>query len=451
MKLNIGLPVYNGENYLEGALASILSQTFGEFELIISDNASTDGTERICRSWAARDSRIRYLRNERNVGAAPNFNRVFELSNAEYFKWIAHDDVHEPRFLETCIQVLDSDPFTVVAYCRATTIDWRGERVREWGCEPALGAADPVVRFRASLAPPVDPLPLPLFGVIRTDALRRTPLQAGYAGCDRALVTELSLYGRFHEIPEPLFLQREHKDRAGPALSRNPGQAVEFWLGKQSQRPGSPSWQSLSAYSSAVFRAPLRIRDRMRCYGELLAWMMRERGGLINELIRHATYIPVLGPGVQRLHEKYRIRRWQRDVRCLVRDIESLVPEEESFILVDEGNFVGTNFLQRHPIAFLEREGQYWGPPANDSDAIRALDEMRKKGAGFLVVAWPAFWWMDYYSEWTAYMRSRFPCIEQNQRIRVFDLRNIVEHSHSMPAGCRKAKGGSEAGKGLCY
>jgi hypothetical protein len=308
-----------------------------------------------------------------------------------------------------------------------------------------------VVRFRASLAPPVDPLPLPLFGVIRTDALRQTPLQAGYAGCDRALLTELSLYGRFHEIPEPLFLQREHKDRAGPALSRNPGQAVEFWLGKQSQRPGSPSWQSLSAYSSAVFRAPLRIRARMRCYGELLAWIIRERGGLVNELIRCAAYTPVLGPGVQRLHEKYRIRRWQRDIRCLVRDIESLVPEEESFILVDEGNFVGTNFLQRHPIAFLEREGQYWGPPANDSDAICALDEMRKKGAGFLVVAWPAFWWMDYYREWAAYIRSRFPCIEQNQRIRVFDLRNIVEHSHSMPAGCRKAKGGSEAGKGLCY
>ena len=86
-RVSIGLPVYNGEKYLEQALISILSQTYTDFELIISDNASTDRTQAICREYAAKDPRIRYYCNEENLGAAPNHNRVFELASGEYFKW----------------------------------------------------------------------------------------------------------------------------------------------------------------------------------------------------------------------------------------------------------------------------------------------------------------------------------------------------------------------------
>lgn len=430
MKLSIGLPVYNGENYLDAALQSILSQTFGEFELIISDNRSTDSTEAICRSWAARDQRIRYFRNEKNIGAAPNFNRVFELSDAQYFKWIAHDDLHEPGFLEACMQVLDRDPSTVLVYSRAMTIDWEGKRLREWGCAPELGSSCAMVRFRASLRPPVDPLPLPIFGVVRADILRKTPLQAGYAGCDRALLAELSLYGRFHEVAEPLFLQREHKHRAGPMLARNPHQAKAFWMGVRSPRPDWPSWQNLSGHLSAVWRAPLGCRDRFGCYREVLRWVRRERRGLFDDFMRSTECIPGLGPVLQRLYRKHRERAWQNDVRCLTRDIESLLPEDATFILVDEGNFTGMDFSRRRPIPFLQREGRYWGPPANDDDAIRALEKMRQQGAGFMVVGWPAFWWLGYYTEWSQYIRSRFICVEENDRIIAFDLRTIDEYRH---------------------
>ena len=108
-KLTIGLPVYNGDNFLEECLESILAQTFRDFKLIISDNASTDRTESICRRFAENDPRVKYYRNEKNIGAAPNFNRVFELSNTEYFKWIAHDDVHKPDFVEQCVHILETD------------------------------------------------------------------------------------------------------------------------------------------------------------------------------------------------------------------------------------------------------------------------------------------------------------------------------------------------------
>ena len=96
-KISIGMPVYNGENYLAQALRAILSQTFTDFELIISDNASTDATQRICETFAAEDSRVRYFRNSRNIGIEPNFNAAFEPARGKYFMWTAHDDLLEPN------------------------------------------------------------------------------------------------------------------------------------------------------------------------------------------------------------------------------------------------------------------------------------------------------------------------------------------------------------------
>jgi glycosyltransferase involved in cell wall biosynthesis len=117
-RVSIGLPVYNGENYLAETLDSILAQTFTDFEVIISDNASTDRTETICRQYAAQDRRIRYLRNTSNLGAAKNYNRVFELSQGEYFKWNGHDDPLAPVFLERCVAVLDRHPGVVLCFAR---------------------------------------------------------------------------------------------------------------------------------------------------------------------------------------------------------------------------------------------------------------------------------------------------------------------------------------------
>ena len=116
-RVTIGMPVYNGAALVGAALESILAQTLTDFELIISDNASTDATAEVCRSYAAKDRRIRYYRNEKNLGAAPNFNRVVELATngVPYFKWAAHDDVIAPTFLEKCARVLDAAPQSVVA------------------------------------------------------------------------------------------------------------------------------------------------------------------------------------------------------------------------------------------------------------------------------------------------------------------------------------------------
>jgi len=97
-RLSIGLAVYNGENYLAESLDALLGQSYDDFELIISDNASTDGTADICRRYEKQDSRIRYIRQPLNIGLAPNHNFVFRQSRGELFKWASHDDLYAPTW-----------------------------------------------------------------------------------------------------------------------------------------------------------------------------------------------------------------------------------------------------------------------------------------------------------------------------------------------------------------
>ncbi len=117
-RVSIGMPVFNGEAFLSQAIQSLLEQTYVDFELIISDNTSTDGTESICRKYALQDSRIRYVRNSENVGLESNFQRVFDLSQGELFMWAAHDDLWEPEFIEELVDLLERSPDAALAFCR---------------------------------------------------------------------------------------------------------------------------------------------------------------------------------------------------------------------------------------------------------------------------------------------------------------------------------------------
>ena len=125
-RLSIGLPVYNGERLLPQAIECLLAQSFGDFEIVIGDNASTDRTQEICQDYVRRDPRIRYVRHEHNLGAVANFNRVFELSAAPLFKWAAHDDLHRETYLEACISLLDAHPDLVLAHSGTAFVDERG-------------------------------------------------------------------------------------------------------------------------------------------------------------------------------------------------------------------------------------------------------------------------------------------------------------------------------------
>ncbi|MHC4829793.1 MAG: glycosyltransferase family 2 protein, partial [Planctomycetota bacterium] len=209
--LRIGLPVRNGERYLPAALGSLLGQTFGDFELVICDNASSDGTEAICREAAARDSRVAYQKNPEDIGASPNFNKTFEGIQSPLFKWAAHDDVCEPTCLERCVAALEAAPDAVLAQGATLPIDAEGapvlaplpegfhatqrELARRGLIDPLrlIADASPVTRFREQVLR--SDWCYEIFGVVRTDALRGTPLLASFYGGDHTLLAELALKG----------------------------------------------------------------------------------------------------------------------------------------------------------------------------------------------------------------------------------------------------------------
>jgi glycosyltransferase involved in cell wall biosynthesis len=197
-RVSIGMPVYNGERFLAEAIESILAQTFTDFELIISDNGSTDSTPAICERYARLDSRIRYYRNEVNLGAAPNFNRAFHLAQGEYFKWAAHDDICLPQYLERCVETLDADAQAVLCYPRTWGINADGTRDEQFTARldtsslrvesprPHLRFSDMIHRYH---------LCHQVFGLFRRQVLARTPLIQPYTGSDRVLLAVVALYG----------------------------------------------------------------------------------------------------------------------------------------------------------------------------------------------------------------------------------------------------------------
>ena len=286
-RLSVGLPVYNGEAFLERAIDTLLNQTYADFELVICDNASTDRTEAICRRYEARDARVQYHRHDRNLGAMWNFRRVFELSHGELFKWAAHDDEHEPEFLARCVATLDADPGVVLVYTRFRTIDERDVTlsVRSTGLDTASGVV--ATRFR-ELVRRNYPC-VACYGVVRADVLRRTRLLANYADSDRVLLAEIGLEGRIVELPEALFMRREHPNRSVCQFTSR--QTRNAWFDpSKAGRPAFPYTKQFGGYLGAIGRAPISLGDRVRCTRVMGRWLVNNSDGLWEDVMFAARF-----------------------------------------------------------------------------------------------------------------------------------------------------------------
>src|SRR5690349_8131532 len=202
-RVSIGMPVRNGERFIRDAIDSLLAQTFTDFELIICDNASSDRTEEICREYAARDPRVRYYRNPTDIGPAGNHNKCFELSRGLYFRWHAHDDICLPTYLAKCVETLDADPSAVVVYPRTLIIDSAGHTVESYEFQAGTDSLRPCERFsRLVMVNHRSHRAVEIFGLMRSSALRQTPLEGAYARGDSVLLVRMSLLGRFIELPQ---------------------------------------------------------------------------------------------------------------------------------------------------------------------------------------------------------------------------------------------------------
>jgi glycosyltransferase involved in cell wall biosynthesis len=287
--VSLGVPVYNGERFVARAIESALEQTFTDFEVIVCDNASTDRTSQICEEFVRKDSRIRYFRQEINIGAKANFNRVFEYSRGKYFKWVAADDVCGPRYLELTVAALDQDPTVVLAHTLSTMINSNGEtvtpeelkrevifdeglpvEVRPTDCARRLDAALPHRRLQEILLNTF--WCFEIFGLIRREAMLLTYPKRNYYGSDKVMLAQLSLLGRFVEVPEVQFFRRAHHGNSTNLTIKD----REKWSHAPKTHWMLPTqFPCLEGYTTSVLTFPMSFPDRMKCLGVIVRFMTR--------------------------------------------------------------------------------------------------------------------------------------------------------------------------------
>lgn len=202
--VSIGMPVYNAERYLRRAIDALLAQDFGDFELILSDNGSTDGTEALCRDYAARDARIQFVRHPENQGSIWNFTHVLEAARGEFFLWAAHDDAYAPAFLSKCLDRLRNAPSAVGCCSEVVFLDEAGQIKPGWTYVNldtlGMAPADRILELFRRMGW------FATYSLFRREALLKTlPLPKAY-GSDVISLLDVLLLGDITKVPEPLFL-----------------------------------------------------------------------------------------------------------------------------------------------------------------------------------------------------------------------------------------------------
>jgi glycosyltransferase involved in cell wall biosynthesis len=275
-RLSIGLPVYNGERYIRQSIESLLGQSYTDFELVISDNASTDDTGHICRQYAKEDSRIRYFRQPRNIGLAPNHNYVVHESTGELFKWAANDDLYARTLIENCVAALDEYPDVVLAHSWTAKIDGPGTVTAAFEYPMSTSSPQAPERFRSVL---FDSGGDDDYGVMRIEVLRRTAMKDSYHHADHTIIAELALHGRFYQVPDWLYFRREHPGQNGRASLRKRCANMDPRRANPLIHPIPRLYaEYLWGYVAAVRQSPLSRADRMECYRHLAQWL-RSRAG----------------------------------------------------------------------------------------------------------------------------------------------------------------------------
>ena len=280
--VSIGLPVFNGERFLSEAIESLLAQTLTDFELIISDNASTDRTNEIALDHATRDQRIRYVRHAHNLGAARNWNFVVEAATGTYFKWASANDRCDPTMLERCVAVLRQDERVVLCYGRTALMDDDGQPLGEYEGDPEFMDASPSRRFVRLLTELQ--MNNAQCGVVRLDALRRTRLERTYsAAADKVLMAELVLQGGYRRLAEVLLHRRVGKESATKFLSEHEQRAF-LDPGGAGNRP--VAWLNLADYLRAALSADMALRDKTVAMAHLVRRAYWDRRSLWSDLVR---------------------------------------------------------------------------------------------------------------------------------------------------------------------
>jgi len=289
--VTIGVPTYNGARFLESTLEALVAQDLDDHEIVISDNGSTDDTERICRRYES-DPRVRYERSYANRGAAWNYNQVLEVARGRYFKWAADDDICLPNFLSSCVAELERCPEAVLAWPRTVLIDENDQPFGQFDdADLDLRDPDPVARLAGVLDHRVEWHPV--FGVIRTHILRRTSGIGAFVYADIALLAELAMLGGFHQVQADLFLRRYHDGRSLVANPSFEEHAAWYDPSRSAQKAVFPNLSLVRELLRRTATAALPPVDRLHASGVVMRHWAAPHWRHIGGEVKRA--LPVVG------------------------------------------------------------------------------------------------------------------------------------------------------------
>ncbi len=222
MKLSIGLPVYNGEKFIRKCLDSLLAQTFKNFEIIISDNASTDDTQKICQEYSKKDKRIRYIQQEKNIGLLPNFNFVLEQAKNEFFMWIGVDDFVLPDYVKKNMEILASNSNVVCSVSKINPYNFSESQIDKIDSKFISFTKKLRTRFKKLEAFSISgtyeekvrkyltgSTCQVIYGIFRTEKLQKSIVPSFFVGLDWAEMLNVLKFGDIHVVNEVLMYEFE--------------------------------------------------------------------------------------------------------------------------------------------------------------------------------------------------------------------------------------------------
>ncbi len=270
--VSIGLPVFNGSNFIEAAIESILSQSYSNLELIICDNASTDETVALCKRFVEKDPRVEYFRQEKNLGATRNFNSTFEKTRGKYFKWASHDDLLGPNYIADCVNFLEQHNDYIICWPHMDYVGIQGEFLHPQNV-PNLSIQGPSFKQRIrtlfDFQKAGDDVIPTIFALMRSDALRSTNLWQRFVSSEEILMLELLRQGKAKQLEQTAFFFRVHDDSAFQK-NRTPRERGKWFDTDKRTLLQLPVWYLLARYFSTISQSNISIFEKIGCYYEVV-------------------------------------------------------------------------------------------------------------------------------------------------------------------------------------
>jgi glycosyltransferase involved in cell wall biosynthesis len=391
-RVTIAIPTYNRAKLLGISLTSALEQDYKDIDVLVLDNASTDDTEHVVRSFD--DSRITYIKNASNIGLYRNWNRAVALNNNPYLCILQDDDVLLPGFISASRNALEKYSSAAFSFTYAAGIDQDGNEVPIQNPSGVSGGKLNGCDYLHRIVAGQD------FDIHVSAVMMTATALADIGLFDNGHSThtiDFNLYFRFAAnydiafIPEKFVQIRRHPGAYG---------IISF--------PGCGPVAMIAERMDAAAYLLQSARADDRTYRLWLAERLLHLGRLRSQYT--SEQLPGMSLG------------WDEKLELTKNEIENMLPRKAKVILVDQGAMDPGAFDRHTILPFLEKNGTYWGPPATDADAIKEFEKLKRHKADYLVFAWSAFWWFDYYKEWRDYLVDQFQCIFKNSRLIVFAL-----------------------------